>query len=290
MEPLQRTEEWLEQRKGRITASSVGSIMGLAPYSTRAYAMRRMVREYHNAPKEFIGNVATEYGTFHEEGAVVEFEMETGLEVEPAPFVPYQDFFGASPDGYVSDGRLIEVKCPYGLRNGGEFKSIEDQQHYYAQVQMQMLCTGYKECYFFQWSPFRTMTEIVERDEEFIEKMLNECHDFYDEYLIERELQNAEKYLTDKTKKVFDSEKLNETMKTYQFLKIEKERIDEKMKALLEEMVVLTDEKGGSFYGYTLFKTEKAGAISYSKAVKELLPDANMEPYRGKKSEYWSVK
>lgn len=286
----QRSPEWFESRRGRITASSVGAIMGLAPYATRDDVMRRMVREYHNAPNEFTGNVATEYGTFHEEGAISEFEMETGYKVEPAPFVKFGQIYGASPDGYVSDGRLIEVKCPYGLRNGGEFKSIDDQKHYYAQIQMQLLCTGHDECYFYQWSPHGTKAEIVVLDEIFIAKMCKEVNEFYGEYILERELPNAEKHLSDKTKKVFDSEKLNETMKSYQFLKIEKERIDEKMKEYLAEMVALTDNEGGSIYGYTLFKTERAGSISYAKAIKELLPDADLEKWRGSPSVSWSVK
>lgn len=288
MEAEQRTEEWFKQRKHRITASAVGSIMGLAPYGSRDDVMRRMVREYHNATSEFNGNAATEYGTFHEEGAIAEFCMETGLQVEPAHFVTHHTIYGASPDGYVSDGRLIEVKCPYGLRNGGEFKSINDQKHYYAQMQLQMVCTGTDECYFFQWSQHCTKTEIIKRDESFIKKMIKECNQFYNEYL--EEIKNPEKYLTDKTKKVFDEDELTSMMNEYQALKLSKEKIEERQKELLGGMVALTDDKGGSIAGHTLFKTEKAGAISYSKAIKELLPDADLEPYRGNKTEYWSIK
>ena len=68
----QRTWEWFEARKGRITASSVGAILGHAPYATRDDVMRRMVREYHGAPEEFEGNIATEYGTRNEAGALTE--------------------------------------------------------------------------------------------------------------------------------------------------------------------------------------------------------------------------
>lgn len=45
----QRSEEWFEARKNRITASAVGAILGNAPYATRDDVMRRMVREYHGA-------------------------------------------------------------------------------------------------------------------------------------------------------------------------------------------------------------------------------------------------
>lgn len=288
----QRTHEWFEQRKGRITASAVGAIMGLAPYQTRNDVMRRMVREYFNYPSEFNGNAATEWGTFNEAGAISEFEMTTGLKVTPAPFVSYGNYLGASPDGYINNGRIIEVKCPYGLRNGGDFKFIDAQKHYYAQIQMQLLCTNKTECVFYQWSPFDTRMEIVDFDSEFCDEMLKECERFYSEYLENIAKNEAElaHFLNDKTKKVFDDEALAGTMKDYQYLKIEKEKIDEKMKELLAEMVALTDNEGGKIYGYTLFKTEKQGAISYAKAIKELLPNADLEPYRGKKSISWGIR
>lgn len=149
--------------------------MGYAPYLTREDVMLQMLE----IGKKFEGNVATEWGTFNESGAVFEFEIETGLTVKPAPFVPYLDWLGASPDGYVSDGKLIEIKCPYSKK---PLKSITEQRHYYAQMQMQMLCTNYQECYFYQWRPNETMLEIVKRDEDFIKDMLIECRVFYEEY------------------------------------------------------------------------------------------------------------
>lgn len=284
-EPEQRSPEWFESRKCRITASAVGAIMGLAPYQTRDGVMRRMVREYHGQESEFKGNSATEWGTFNEEGAIRQFEMETGLNVAPAPFIKCGDYYGASPDGFVSDGSIIEVKCPYGLRNGGEFKSIKDQPHYYAQVQFQLYVTNVTRAFFYQWSPFGSMIEIVDYDVGFVENMLKECEKLYNEYLIEREFPNAKKYLD-----IEQSDELDDMMKQYIFYKSEKERLDEKMKELLSGMVALTDGIGGEIAGHKLYKTTKQGAISYAKALKDLLPDADLEPYRGESSEYWSIK
>jgi len=183
MEAEQRSPEWFKAREGRITASSIGAIMGYAPHSTREDVMFRMIREYQGFESDFKGNAATEWGTFNESGAVFEFEMETGLSVSPAPFVPFEDWLGASPDGYVSDGRLLEIKCPFGLRKEGNFKSIMEQMHYYAQIQMQLLCTKKQECYFYQWAPHSTMLEVVKYDKEFINDMLIEARSFYEEYL-----------------------------------------------------------------------------------------------------------
>ena len=183
MQAEQRSPEWMKQREGRITASSVGAIMGYAPYQTREDVMFRMIREYQGFESDFQGNVATEWGTFNESGAIIEFEIETGLSVSPASFVPFEDWLGASPDGYVSDGKLIEVKCPFGLRKQGVFKSIMEQMHYYAQIQMQLFCTKREECYFYQWSPHSTMVEIIKKDDDFIKDMLLETRAFYEEYL-----------------------------------------------------------------------------------------------------------
>jgi hypothetical protein len=42
--------------------------------------------------------------------------------------------------------------------------------------------------------------------------------------------------------------------------------------------------------GRNLTLIKKAGAVSYSKAIKDLLPDANLDPWRGKPTQYWVVK
>jgi len=272
----QRTAEWYNARKGRITASAVGAIMRLSPHSSREAVMKRMIKEYRGEESKQLDNVALAYGIFHEAGAIVEFEMETGLKVTPASFVPYGIWLGASPDGYVSDGALIEVKCPYRLKDGGEHIGIDKQRHYYAQVQMQLLCTGYDRAYFFQWSPNSTMTETVERDDAFIAEMLVELRAFWSEYIIRRE-----KSVTAEAE---------EMMMEYLALKDEIKNLQEKQKSLLEGMIVLSDGLNTEIAGHKLYKTTRAGSIAYAQIVKEKLPDLDLEPYRGNATEFWSIK
>ena len=63
----QRSPEWFAQRKGKITGSIAGAILGLSPHLTRDAVMRRMVRDWHGAEKEGNQtNVAMEYGTMNE--------------------------------------------------------------------------------------------------------------------------------------------------------------------------------------------------------------------------------
>lgn len=276
-EAPQRSEEWHKARGGRITASVVGAIMGYSPFKTREKLMLEMIEEYQTGERPSFDNPATAWGNANEEGAVREFEMLTGLDVEPAPFIPFEDWGGASPDGYVSDGSIIEIKCPFGIRKDEkpEFKTAKEQMHYYAQMQMQMLATGAKKCHFFQWAVNGNSYEVVKRDEKFIKKMLKECKAFWDEYLERRD--HAQGFTSD-------------LMDEYQATIAQIKELEEKKKQLLQGLVELTDGKGGEINGHKLYKVVKDGAISYAKAIKELLPDADLEPYRGKPAEYWVVK
>ena len=193
----QRSEEWFNIRKGRVTGSAVGAILGIAPFAKQADILRRMVRDWHRAPSEFVGNIATEWGVRNEAGALTEYEMVSGNKVEACAFYQYEHWLGASPDGLVGDRGLVEIKCPFGIRykHPPVFKTVKDQTHYYAQMQIQLFCTDRDWCDFYQWTPNGDLIERIERDESFLATVLPVLRNFYDKYLIERELPNAEKYL-----------------------------------------------------------------------------------------------
>ena len=155
----QRSEEWFEARKGRVTASMVGAILGVSPNLSRAGAMRRMVRDAHGAEPEFTGNIATQYGERNEDGAVDEYYMETGNKVQKVGFVTKEDWAGCSPDGLINDDGGLEAKCPFGKRETGELLPLAEQPHYYAQVQFSLWVTGRKFWHFYQWTAHQTKLE-----------------------------------------------------------------------------------------------------------------------------------
>jgi putative phage-type endonuclease len=198
----QRTEEWFNIRKGRVTGSSVGAILGVSPFTKQADVMRRMVRDWHGAPSEFTGNIATSWGTRNEPGALIEYEMVSGNTVEPCAFYMFEDWLGASPDGLVGDKGLVEIKCPFGVRDKKPpvFKTAKMQVHYYAQMQIQLYVTERDWCDFYQWTPNGDWLELVERDEPFLNTALPVLKTFYDRYLIERE--KPEKYLDGQAKQL----------------------------------------------------------------------------------------
>lgn len=162
----QRSPEWFAARVGRVTASRVGAILGVNPWRSYHDVMRGMLEEAIGT-HVYETSQATEWGTFHEEGAVVDYQLDTGHKVEPASFVTLGDHYGASPDGYVNDG-LIEIKCPYKARDytrADQFNPLLEQPWYWHQVQMQMHVCGVYWCDFYQWSPGCALLEHITYDE-----------------------------------------------------------------------------------------------------------------------------
>ena len=74
----QLSEEWFNARRGRITGSRIGAVLGFSPFSSSDDVMRAMVRDHFGLESEFKSNPATEYGQRNEEGAIFDFELKTG--------------------------------------------------------------------------------------------------------------------------------------------------------------------------------------------------------------------
>lgn len=278
-----------EKRKGRVTASLVGAILGCAPYMTRDDAMRLMVREQLGATREFEGSVATEYGTAMEKAARFDFELKTGLDVDSKNefFMYMGDYFiGATPDGLTSDGATLEIKCPFGLRNTAHphFKTLEDQPHYKAQVHVQMACTDRNSAYFYQWTPSSDFLEKVYFDREYFAVILEKCTEFYEEFLLE--LKAPAKYLEPKIKTISAPQFSDAYIKAKADLEVAQENL-EKCK---NDLIKLADGQKSNINGLLVYQVEREGSVSYAKALKDLAPTADLSVYKGQGSSYWVVK
>ena len=281
------------ERKGRVTASRVGAILGLSPFAKPEDVLREMVREYHDAEREFVGNVATDWGNKHEAEAVAQYEFETDISFnhtgDSQQFVTWGDWLGATPDGIYNDPfsppEILEVKCPYSLRNGGEFKDIGDQPHYYAQVQVAMMCAEANACHFVQWSPHAMKSEFVLRSKLWEKHNLPKLIDFYKWYLTE--LDNP-KHL-EPLRGTVTGEAAAELLAEYDAAKQAEAEAKERQKAALNALIEMAGESDAEVCGRKLTKVVREGSVSYAKAIKELAPDADLSQYKGKSSEYWRL-
>ncbi len=285
----QRSPELQEAaRKGRLTASSIGAVMGLDPYRGPEDVIRAMVREAKGAESEFTGNVATEYGTFHEDGAAFEYTLETGLEIDPGEgFYTHGVFLGAFHDKLVNDG-LLEIRCPYGLRDAQapvRFKTVGEQPHYYARMQLKMYVTGREWCHFYQWAPNGTRLDMVEYNAEFVEAEILPAAEMF---LLDLAgaLNDPDEYL-EPLRKEINTKHAAKLVAEYEELQEAIDRADERKKDILDEMVRMSDGRNALIDGHKLTKVDKKGSVSYAKAVKEHLPKLDLEPYRGKASTSW---
>ena len=157
----QRSAEWFEMRKGRITSSEIYKIMGKGDFSETAktYLLEKVCELYGGVTEPATGAALT-WGTELEPVAIEHYEKLTNVKVEKASFIPVGEYYGGSPDGLILPEGIIEVKCPFksanhfkhGMINTPEkFKKVAP--NYYYQCISNMICSNTKWCDFISYDP-----------------------------------------------------------------------------------------------------------------------------------------
>jgi putative phage-type endonuclease len=187
----QRTPAWYEVRRGLMTASDAAGALGIP-----AYASQRNVRD--NLLKQkvsgtFTGNVMTRWGQDNEDAvrqracdALGETCVDVGLVVHDT--LPW---LGASPDGLMSSGRLVEIKCPYRRKPLPHVVP----EHYWVQMQVQLEVCDLDQCLFVQWQPAHLAPDgeetfsivSVERDREWFGRNVAGLKSFWEDLMKLRE-------------------------------------------------------------------------------------------------------
>ena len=157
----QRSAEWFQMRKGRITSSEIYKIMGKGDFSETAktYLLEKVCELYGGVTEPATG-AALSWGTDLEPAAIEHYEKLVDVKVEKASFIPIGEHYGGSPDGLIPVDGIIEVKCPFksanhfkhGMINTAEkFKKIAP--NYYWQCISNMVCAEAKWCDFISYDP-----------------------------------------------------------------------------------------------------------------------------------------
>ena len=136
----QRTTEWYEARKSRLTASDLEEAIGKNPIRL-AKKKAGVVKDVTN----YISIPPLKWGTMFEPMASRSYSQEReDIEVHEFGLIadPILEHFGASPDGINDMGIMIEIKCPYSR------EIIDDSipHKYYMQIQGQLAVCCLKEC------------------------------------------------------------------------------------------------------------------------------------------------
>ena len=191
-EIIQGTPEWFAQRLGKVTASRVADVIAKTKsgYSTsRANYLAQLVAErLTGRVAESYSNAAMQHGTDTEPLARMAYEAETGLMVTEVAMIdhPTIPMTGASPDGFVGDQGLVEIKCPNTATHIDTLLADKTQSKYTPQMQWQMACTGKKWCDFVSFDPrlpddMQLFVTRVERDDAYIAELEAEIKTFLGE-------------------------------------------------------------------------------------------------------------
>lgn len=151
----QNTEEWFEDRMGKVTASRVSDVIA------------KTKSGYSSCRKNYMAQLICERLTRQRSDSFFNSAMQRGTELEPVAreiyilnqfdvtvnevgFIHHPTIknFGASPDGLVNDDGLIEIKCPNTWTHLEFRKTEKPKREYLLQMQTQMMCTDRKWCDF----------------------------------------------------------------------------------------------------------------------------------------------
>jgi len=163
---------WGPVRRGRLTASNFGTVLksvnsGRTPSKS---LLKSVLGQY-----DIAGMKAIQWGCTHESAAIAAYEKQTDKSVTPTGiWLSSTGCLGASPDGLVDDDKIIEVKCPYRLREASVVDQLTDSNFYvgldddgqcilkqnttegfkyYHQVQGNLALTQRHVCDFCVWTP-----------------------------------------------------------------------------------------------------------------------------------------
>ena len=175
----QRSNEWFEMRKSRITGSIVDTILGTNPYAS----YEQLVAEKAGMPTEFKGNAATQHGTKYEPEAIQLYEQTTGRKVIELGLVPHPDcpILAHSPDGIsvtVDDTPcLLEIKCPLRRKITNTVP-----KYYMGQLQLGMEVFDLPFAHFVQYKPDPHIFEIITvyREDDWLENHMTEFNKFWE--------------------------------------------------------------------------------------------------------------
>ncbi len=155
---VQGSDEWFELRALRMTASHAQAI-GNVGSGLDSYINKKMREYYQITPLERYQSKAMIRGNELEPYALDHYELETFSKVKKIGFVVHNEFVGASPDAFVDDDGLAEIKCPESkeyfnlLMDYKETGDLKIDKKYLWQMQMQIMVCKKKFCDYVVYSP-----------------------------------------------------------------------------------------------------------------------------------------
>lgn len=142
----QGTEEWYALRRGKMTASKAQAIAS-AGKGLDTLCLELVSEILTNGSDESYTNPHMERGNELEEKARQAYAIIEGYDmVDRVGFVELDKYIGCSPDGFIYEDGLVEIKCPSNKVYTELLINKKPPSQYIWQCQMQMLVTDRAWC------------------------------------------------------------------------------------------------------------------------------------------------
>jgi hypothetical protein len=186
---IQGSEEWIAARLGKVTASRISDLTAKTKSGwseLRANYMADLITErLRGRQAERYVSPAMQWGIENEAAARAAYQFDAGVLVQTVGFVdhPRISMSGASPDGYVGTGGLIEVKCPDTKTHINTLLGDSIDGRYVKQMQWQLGTTGREWCDFVSFDPrmpesMQLHITRVNRDDKLIAELETQVREF----------------------------------------------------------------------------------------------------------------
>lgn len=182
---IQGSAEWYAIRLGKVTASRVSDVIAKTKTgwgaSRKNYAAELIAERLTGKPADSYTNAAMQWGKDTEAQARAAYSFFRDVDVTEIGFIDHSviPMTGASPDGLIGDGGMLELKCPNTATHIDTLitKSIPDK--YIVQMQWQMACAGRQWNDFVSFDPrlpenLRMFVQRVLRDDDRIAELEKE--------------------------------------------------------------------------------------------------------------------
>lgn len=176
IELQQNTPSWLEWRKEKIGSSDAPIIMGVSPWATKLQLWERKL----GICSEQNENFSMVRGKALEHEARCAFMQLKGITVAPEVIEhPQHNFLIASLDGLsVCEKYAVEIKVPGREAHLSALSGIVPD-YYMPQLQHQLAVTGLNMIYYYSYDGKDNACIEVQRDQEYIDKLIEEELKFY---------------------------------------------------------------------------------------------------------------
>ncbi len=141
----QRTDDWFEVKKGKVSASDMGKVLAGKHTKGRHNYIETIASDLEGIPDFDDHDLKPwfEAGVFYEEWAIGWYQFHKNVDVAHTGFVVHDEYewLGCSPDGLVGDSGLVEAKFRHRLSTFDKAVHGSVPRNYFAQMQTQLFVT-----------------------------------------------------------------------------------------------------------------------------------------------------